>query len=376
MFNLTLTNAALSTPKKWGVTPERLATTVAKIEEALAAGVIMNTQHKDIKETLNRVVDELRDFANNLVRAERPENVNWDDNTNEYVFIYNNFGVCTYINLLPGVIKKLTAFKGERKNLDTIIATLNEFNVLVQAFNTLKDKVKMSRQVREEKAEEAASLKKVILSAKDVTAALSAIDAFLVKVDAELQASLTRYITGQVDRVRILFAERVEGQSLGYGEFNKKFGFLTSVAQRLVNAHKAADSKAWENKQTYTLVSEEEIAAYIAKEVKYQKGLIIERFKAKLTDKTGQILSAKGDLSNVVVTGYGVRDGVMEADITYSFADTASFSVNLQVVWVTNSNNTTFYRTPLRFYNVQHSVEGVMTKMVKPTEEGMYANFK
>jgi hypothetical protein len=261
---------------------------------------------------------------------------------------------------------------------------LEELLPLHTAMKDLKGTIKTVKQEREAKAAEEARRKKILLSKNEVQAAVAAIEEFTTKISQELVDAFTKYFTSSAERIGKAIDDAKEA-GLTYGDFRKQLEKgrdegLVHIANRLVNVTDtdAAGRYRDRNKNTeFGLVSKSEIDAFIEKEVKYQKDLVVESYKAKLVDKTGQILGNKQGLKTVKVRDdYRIRTGTIESDIDYTFEDGSKFSVNLQVVWVTNQQNTTFFRTPLRFYNVEYTDNtGKLVKMPAPTEEKMYELF-
>jgi hypothetical protein len=373
MFNLTTTknflNAIASGEKEMGYfggfgKPERVAASldaqVEAISAAVAEGRITKISFDEIKSKLNNILELLRAGARGT----------------ESTFIDETFS-SHYINHLNGTIKKLSAFKGVKSaHLIEVIEVLKDFGVLVDAFHGLKDKVVTSRQVRDAKAEVATSLKKALLSKVDVATATSAIADFVAKINDELVTSLTNNLRRAIARISDA-VDSLDGKAILRKEYETLVGFDMMTAQSVLKSEVVGKNRySTTESRVYTMLPKADIEAFITKEVEYNRAQIVGHFQAKLTDKTAQILSEKGNLKSVTVVEYTVRSGIIESDINYEFNDGSKFSINLQIVWVRNSNNTTFYRTPLRFYNVKYMADGALVTMKQPTEEKMYEFFK
>src|SRR5579863_143857 len=107
------------------------------MEQALAAGVIYNTEYKDAYGYMSRAAEEAFDAATASFRGDRQQ---WEQNDPRWYTVYHP----GFANV-GGAIKKLLKFKGKEPRVDALLPALEEAQQLLELTKKLKPLIKKGR---------------------------------------------------------------------------------------------------------------------------------------------------------------------------------------------------------------------------------------
>lgn len=124
-----------------------------------------------------------------------------------------------------------------------------------------------------------------------------------------------------------------------------------------------------ERRGRYYYVAHPDAEAMIKKHAQQASQRAQEVFVAKNLNKLRVPIDAKGNLKSVELIDNNLRMDRLEGKLRVTFEDGSRFDVHNQLVFVTNQNETQFWRFPLTYHNVIDSAGALVAK--KRSEEEM-----
>jgi len=331
---------------------KRFEEAIVSLENYLREGELIKTEFTTLKQSINSVFDKIWELSieapyfHNGKYANLPEDVNeilnWNINTPQ-------------VHTVNGALKKLKKIKS--KNHPAAITAnklINEFILIANDVNSLKNKVVVKKRVQVEKEQTEQKAKSRMLSHDDVKKVKGILDKLSSVLRPDAEKRVTKDVMGYIDRWQSQYDGTRKTEPYQFYKTN-------SYAYHYVS--RAIDLNTYKLKSDYKSI--------IAKEVKKEIDGMLGQFVEKNTNKLMTIVSHKGNLENVKLEG-ATSSGVVEGQMYFTFKDKSSFRVQNRIVSSTSKNGYPFYRFPTTFHDVKMP-DG--SKMKQPSEENMNRNF-
>lgn len=129
---------------------------------------------------------------------------------------------------------------------------------------------------------------------------------------------------------------------------------------------------SFHSKAPVSLKSDEEIDKVIKKNADRETNDMLDQYVSKNTEKLALIVQKKSAIKTHKVLRVSVRNGILENDMLFEFADGSSFKIYSKVEYALSPRGKYFLRMPTRFTDVIMS-DG--SRMSGPSEEKMIKTF-
>jgi len=356
MTNFPLLTAGNNNPKMSDKRRERIGQAAQIAFDALAAGSIANPVYQDIKDTLNRALDEA--YRSAIHSSPR---IDWPTAPQTLRDIDGYF---PYLHTVEGALKKFEKAPVDHPMAAAALAVLREALPLAQAMQTLKTMAvkRAPKPVEDRRGKYLAPAASKVATGKVL--------AMLEQVTQECH-----------DRLLAMIADRYAGYLGSFVAAQTK----ESLAGKKLSLydHYCSRKSKFRNGDAYHVVSQlvegqedtvrQDAGERIQKLAVRTADDIRDAFLAKNVMKLDSIVEAKGNFGRGEVIGREVDLSGLRGTFRFYFADGSNFCVQNAVIWVTNAHGTTFYRTPLTFHAVVMADGKSMGE--RPSEKNMNTVF-
>lgn len=186
----------------------------------------------------------------------------------------------------------------------------------------------------------------------------------LTKISEQARRSLLTEITKRIQNdVAVLKGLGITN----YGEYRKNVPpQLSLLAQNIFEVRYGG------SKNPVTMKSDDEIAKVVKKNAERETNDMLDQYVAKNTEKLALIVQKKSSIKTHKVLKVSVRNGILENDMYFEFADGSSFKIYSKVEYAISPRGKYFLRMPTRFTDVKLA-DG--SRMSGPSEEKMIKSF-
>jgi hypothetical protein len=337
---------------------EKLERLLPKLDVALAGGDIWNVDWVDLNDEIARVfgvatsrISERFTEALKKYREEHP------DYRNPVFSIYYDY-ISAYPHMIPQKIKNLKTLKTRKafkeaapyvtdEMYQELLDVFEEFEPVALALKETKDKIKKGRQPNPD-------AKTAYVPPAASKTSMQMIQDKVEEVTKSMYESLVKsyrdYFNGIVDRY---FARRSKDNESPYrmrefqgGQASMISSFITNVPK----GHKTATTNdPYRKRDNY-----EEL---IERSSKAQADIVRDRYKFKMMQKLGSIVSKKSEkgvaLKSVSVGHMVATYGTFEGWMNFEFEDGSKFRVQNKVITKWSQRGNPFHQYPTTFHDVK-----------------------
>jgi len=368
MTNFPLIDAALSQvpARRSGVdNVQQFNGMVSEAETALANGQISNVKYKDLKDAINRRLDDAWKIA---ISEKYAYNGKYRDLPSDVYDLYSSF--YPQIHTALGYQKKLHVTKLKHPMINAMREFVDETAKIAKIFAGLKDMIvkRVPKPVEDRKAKyNAPGASKTAMGAVKSLLEKITQDAYDALV-ANFEKRIRFYLNSYLDAQKIL---RNAGKFLSVYDFynphrkgEKNFNpFAYDLIMKLTIHPSYKEQEVLVRPDVDKLISD--MAHKSADEIR-------DMFVYKNLFKLDSIVEAKGNFLKGEIIGSEIHMGSLQGTLKFWFEDGSHFTVINSVVWSHSVYGVPFNRFPLNFTNV---VMPDGSKMARPSEERMNTVF-
>ncbi len=339
-----------------------LADALTAIENGSKSGEIANSVFLSAKDTINRAIDDAIQVVHRKHIGGK-----WEILPDSVRKLSDFVGVCVYINLIPGRLKRITDFEAihgvvKHPYRDEIVTLLQDIEPLSKIFDNLKYKVrKRAAKVADQTKTPGYHPPEVSSEAEKKVVAL--LESVTEKAYAELKSILVTQSTSYLKQ----YSERDNPHDSPYKFFvsSRPPYKMDHIGFHIVDALvELSPTKTWTiRKDSGKIITKTTTDTADS----YRTFFVHKNFRkiASIVDEKGNLLRASAGNHSVSLSG-------LRGTFTFTFEDGSRFTVVNKVVSVTNSNNKHFYRFPLTFHDITLK-NG--KQMLRPSEKRMNTVF-
>lgn len=285
------------------------------------------------------------------------------------------------LHTIPGFLKKIQKIKGDLPQRDAIVHFLTTLLPLITLAKEVKEMQVSSRDLqakaREEAGVQAKERTNILYQKVNVQKMDKALRELTEGHRADLEKNLLRDYSYQVEQIDSELDD-IEGK-VESGTIKSRAGMVQLVdllEKNLLRLASLITTGTQPNKLYFPIMkSPDEVSTIIKKTAKDDADDIMGSFLARGANKLSEILAATSETKDVVLANVAMHRGLMEATINVTYVNGCQFSLRQQIVWVTNSHNTYFYRYPGTFHNVTYLKDGQLAPLKYANEALMNSEF-
>ena len=316
---------------------------VSTINQGIAENSILNPRFLEIKEFINRRVDEA---YKSHISVPFTYSGNWEKLDKLSMELEESFSVYG-LHDCKSATKRVRASKASSTLVDALNAFFNEMEPLNAAFDYLKPLIKKRIILT---AEEQADQRKFVPPPVGAGAKRQVYESLLLITEQNFLALVSRFELNYVRNVEAYVNANAEDRKKIIRDPNLRAGVFESVNTN-------GDGSISYIEGYKTLLRAKSIA-----DAKFLQ----EQFISKNFNKLGSIVDAKGNLNAITVDSHSVSLAGLTGTLAVSFKDESSFKAQNSVVMSYSVYGKPFCRFPLTFHDVKMPDGSLMPR---PSEE-------
>lgn len=322
---------------------------------------LLKVEFNNIKEQSNRLSESIIKIGADFLISKMRDKT--ETETGKYL---HNAIASTYINNIPGIIKKVNNTKKADPNskeveiYNDICQTLLPLSELV---SEAKNKIVKKKTQDLEKEKEKKEIFTKTLNHKDVKQTLKILDGLTETMKEEIYKKNQTSLTFIAKKVKQFIEEETS-----YRDIKNNLSLAGESA--IILFQKITTPNTFNT--TPKIKSEEEIKNKIDDLAEQRTNMIVDEYKFRVTNKIAPIVASKDCLKDINILSYKTLHGKVESTLSLSFKDNSSFILESSAEFSYSKHGTPFIRFPSRFTAV-FLPNG--EKMKNPSEENMHEVF-